>query len=79
MPMYGLTPPGHGGPIESLAFSAYAYNQQQIETFIDRLAAEEDPNDSWVQARIACSVGINLDHLTASEIDYIEREVANRR
>lgn len=61
------------------AFSAYAYHTTQIEEFIDKLAEEDDPNDVWVQHRLACEVGINLDHLTDSEIVYIEEEVANRR
>ena len=60
------------------AFSAYAYHTSQLDRFADRLAAEDDPSDVWVQARIACDLGINLDRLTDSEITYLEEEVAKR-
>lgn len=71
--------PNNRGPTENTAFSAYSYRQQKIEDLINRLAKEDDPNDNWAQQRIAIDVGINLDRLTNSEIEYIEREVANRR
>jgi hypothetical protein len=61
------------------AFSAYAYHTSQLDEFAERLAEEDDPNDVWVQARIACDLGINLDRLTDSEIEYIKEEVAMRR
>ena len=60
------------------AFTAYAYHTTQLNSFIERLAQEEDPNDPWVQNRIACEVGINPNHLTDSDIAYIEEEVAKR-
>jgi len=76
---FDIWAPSNRDPTENLAFSAYGYTQQKIEDFINELAKEDDPNDDWVQQRIAIDVGINLDHLTNSEIEYIEREVANRR
>ena len=60
------------------AFGAYAYHTSKIEELIERLAQEDDPNDPWVQNRICCEVGIHLNHLTDSEIAYIEEEVAKR-
>lgn len=62
----------------NVAFSGYAYHTQTIEDFIDTLAAEDDPNDVWVQQRVAMRFGINLDRLSQSEIFYIEEEVAKR-
>ena len=70
--------PSNRGPTENLAFSSYAYNQQQIEDFIDELAAVDDPTNEWEQRRISYKIGINLDHLSRSEIEYIEEEVAKR-
>jgi hypothetical protein len=61
------------------AFSAYAYHTSQLDEFAERLAEEDDPNDVWVQARIACDLDINLVRLTDNEIKYIEEEVAMRR
>lgn len=60
------------------AFSAYAQHQQSIEDFINALAATDDPNDEWVQRRLAIDLNINLDRLSASEIKYIEEETAKR-
>jgi hypothetical protein len=61
------------------AFSAYVYHTSKLDEFAERLAEEDDPNDVWVQARIACDLGINLVRLTDNEIKYIEEEVAMRR
>ena len=60
------------------AFSAFACHTHTVETFINELAASDDPNDTWVQQRLAAEAGINLDRLTSNEIAYIEREVAKR-
>ena len=61
------------------AFGAYANHTTKIENLIDALAEADDPNDPYEQARICADVGIKLDWLTGSEIEYIEEEVAKRR
>ena len=71
------TPDRHSS-VNNLAFSAYAYHQQQIEDFIDVLAASDDPNDSDAQYAAARCVGLDPSSLTSDEVEYIEREVANR-
>ena len=76
---FDIWAPSNRGPTENLAFSSYAYSQQQIEDFINLLAQSNDPNDPWEKDRISYQVGINLDHLSRSEIEYIEEEVAKRR
>ena len=75
---YGIWAPDRHTSINNLAFSAYAYHETKIEELIDRLSQEDDPNDVWVQNRICCELGIHLNHLTDSEIAYIEEEVAKR-
>ena len=75
---YSIWAPDRHTSVNNLAFSAYAYHTTQIEELIDRLAQEDDPNDPWVQNRICCDLGISLNHLTASEISYIEEEVSKR-
>lgn len=60
------------------AFTAYAMHTQAIEDFIERLSQIDEPDDYWEQHRIALEVGINLDRLTDSEIQYIEEEVSKR-
>ena len=64
--------------MNNTAFSAYAYHEQQIEDFIEALAASPDPNDGAAQIRIAASVGISPNSLTPDELRYIEREVEKR-
>ena len=76
---FDIWAPNDRGPIENLAFSAYAYNQQQIEAFINELSASTAPDDEWEQWRIACKVGIKLDRLTDAEKTYIEEEVTKRQ
>ena len=61
-----------------LAFNAYAFHQQQIEDFIDALAATSDPNDYSNQCAAAQCAGLDPNTLTSDEIKYIEREVAKR-
>lgn len=73
-----ITPPGCQEPHEYLAFNAYAFHQQQIEDFINALAAVADPNDYDAQRYVARDVGIRIDDLTDDEREYIEREVAKR-
>ena len=58
--------------------SMYYYHRQKMEDFIKKLAASANPNELATQHRIAHEVGINLKHLTSSDIDYIEREVVKR-
>ncbi len=64
--------------MNNTAFSAYAYHEQQIEDFIEALAASPDPNDGAAQVRIAASIGISPNSLTSDELRYIEREVEKR-
>ena len=64
--------------INNLAFSAYSYHQQQIEDFINALAATSDPNDYSNQCAAAQCAGLDPNSLTSDEIEYIEREVAKR-
>ena len=64
--------------MNNTAFSAYAYHEQQIEDFIEALAASPDPNDGTAQVRIAASIGISPNSFTPDELRYIEREVEKR-
>lgn len=75
---YDLWAPDHRSKMVNTAFSAYAYHQQQIEDFIEVLAASDDPNDSYEQYAAARCIGLNPNSLTSDEIEYIEREVAKR-
>ena len=77
--MIGITPPGCQCSMEHLAFNAYAYHQQEIEDFINYLANVGDPNDFYAQRAAAQAANLDMNSLTSSEIDYIEREVAKRR
>lgn len=64
--------------MNNTAFSAYACFQQQIEDFIDVLAASGNPNDESEQMDAAMCVGLNISSLSDSDIKYIEREVKLR-
>ena len=75
---YDLWAPDHRNKTVNVAFSAYAFHQQQIEDFIDSLAATSDPNDYSNQCAAAQCTGLDLDTLTSDEIEYIERETAKR-
>lgn len=63
-------------PDDDFAFTMYAAHTQQIEDFIDALAATSDPNDYSNQCAVAECVGLNLNSLTSDEIKYIESEVS---
>jgi hypothetical protein len=75
---FDLWAPGPRHKIENVAFSCYAKSTQDIEDFIDDLAAVTDPNDSATQNYLAAAHDINLDSLTRQEREYIESEVAKR-
>lgn len=75
---FGITPPDCQCPMNFTAFNAYAYHQQQIEDFIDVLAASDDPNDYHNQHAAAMCVDLDMNSLTSDEVKYIEREVAKR-
>lgn len=75
---YDLWAPDHRSKVVNVAFSAYACHQQQIEDFIDALAATSDPNDYSNQCAAAECAGLDPNSLTSDEIEYIEREVAKR-
>ena len=70
--------PDRHSSINNLAFSAYAFHQQQIEDFINALAATSDPNDYSNQCAAAQCAGLDPNTLTSDEIENIEREVAKR-
>lgn len=76
--MFGITPPWYQNSVERTAFGAYAQHQQNIEDFINVLAATSNPNDERCQRGSASFVGLDLDTLTNDEIKYIEREVAKK-
>lgn len=75
---FDIWAPDRHSSINNLAFSAYAYHQQQIEDFITVLASQDDPNDGDIQTQAAQYVGLDPNSLTSDEIEYIEREVAKR-
>lgn len=75
---FDIWAPDRHSSINNLAFSAYAYHQQQIEDFINALAATSDPNDYSNQCAAAQCAGLDPNSLTSDEIKYIEREVAKR-
>ena len=75
---YDLWAPDHRNKTVNVAFSAYAFHQQQIEDFIDALASTSDPNDYSNQCAAAQYTGLDLDTLTSDEIEYIEKETAKR-
>ena len=75
---YDIWAPGHRSKVENVAFSAYAFHQQEIDDFIEVLAATDDPNDRANQYAAARCVGLDPNSLTSDEIKYIEREVAKR-
>lgn len=60
-------------------FGAYVNHTTKIENLIDALVEADNPDDPYEQARICEEVGIKLDWLSDSEIEYIEEEVAKRR
>ena len=70
--------PWYPGSTEHLAFNAYAMHRQQIEDFINMLAAFDNPNESANQYAAAQMVELNINFHTSDEINYIEREVAKR-
>lgn len=51
----------------------------KIERFINALANVPDANDVEVQYSLARECGLDMDDLTFEEIDYILKEVSNRR
>lgn len=75
---FDLWAPSNRNKITNVAFSAYAFHQQEIEDFIDALAATPDPNDYSNQILAAQCAKLDPNSLTSDEIKYIEREVAKR-
>lgn len=75
---FDIWAPDHHTSVDNLAFSAYAFHQQEIEDFIEVLAATDDPNDGNNQIAAARCIGLDPRSLTSDEIKYIEREVAKR-
>lgn len=76
--LYDIWAPGERTKVENVAFSSYAYHNQEMENFINALAAVPDPNDLTVQQNIAYNLGINIDNFSDQEIEYIEKEIERR-
>lgn len=64
---------------DDVAFLMYVAHTESIEDFINALAQEEDPNDSYTQHRLAYECNLDINMLTASEIEYIQKEVSERQ
>ena len=75
---YDIWAPGERTKVENVAFSSYAYHQQEIEDFINALAAVHNPNNYEVQCDIARNLGIRIDDFTDDEINYMENEIGRR-
>ena len=56
-------------------FMCYAMHQQAIEDFIAELRRSPCPNNEYEQRRIANKVGLDVDAVTRSEFEYINRKV----
>ena len=54
-------------------------HQGKIECFINKLANSLYANDVEIQHSLARECGLDIDDLTFEEIDYILKEVPNRR
>lgn len=59
-------------------FSLYAFHTQALDDAINEIARSEDTSPEIVE-HILQAYGLNIDHLTTYELDYIESEVAKRR
>ena len=59
-------------------FSLYAFHTQALEDAINEMA-RSDNCDSEQMERILHAYGLNINHLTTYELEYIESEVAKRR
>lgn len=75
---FDLWGPDRHTSVGNLAFSAYAFRQQQIEDLVDALAAVNNPNDYATQLSIYKALDFDSDTLTTDEVNYIEREVSRR-
>ena len=62
--------------LNDLGFMWFAMRTEAIENFIKELAKEEDPNDEYIQERIALSNNLELDILSNYEKEYIGKRVA---
>ena len=72
---FDLWAPDKHSSINNLAFSAYAFHQEQIEAVIKILAAVDDPNDGSAQWEAFNQVGLHPNDLTLDEVNYIERKI----
>lgn len=59
-------------------FSLYAFHTQALDDAINEIARSKDISPETVE-HILQAYGLNIDHLTTYELDYIESEVAKRR
>lgn len=64
---------------DNIAFLTYVAHTESIEDFINALAQAEDPNDLYTQHRLAYECNLDINMLTASEIEYIQKEVSGRQ
>ena len=65
--------------MKDFLFMIYACEEQKKEDFIEALAQEYDPYDTYTQAAVATGLGIDMGLWTSSDWDYIFREVDRRR
>ena len=72
---YDLWAPDHRSKVTNVAFSAYAFHQQELTDYARELARVDDPNDLMTQRQIARDMNIRFDDLTDADIDYIAKEV----
>lgn len=73
-----ITAPWYRDPVETTAFNAYAYHQQQIDDFVRVLAAADDPNDAETQWEALRQVGLDVNDLSPFDLNYIEKELAKQ-
>ena len=76
---FDLWGPDRHTSVGNLAFSAYAFRQQQIEDVINYLTAARDPNDFPTQIAAYDAAGLDSDTLTDDEVDYMVKEIRRRR
>ena len=70
--------PDHHTQVNNTAFSAYACHTEEMESVINRLAQEPDPNDYYAQQQVFAECNVNPDWFTDQEISYMETEIAKR-
>lgn len=75
---FDIWAPGNRSAIENTAFSAYAMHQERLDDIIDEVVEFHGPEKPSKRS-IWNIIGIEIDSLTTSEVDYIIAEVRRRR